>query len=40
LAEVNAVMDGQSGPEEDRLLLTLPEPLRHHGQIRMTDRRG
>ena len=28
LAEVEAVMDGQSGPEEDRLLLTLPEPLR------------
>jgi len=28
LAEVDAVMDGQSGPEEDRLLLTLPEPLR------------
>jgi hypothetical protein len=27
LAEADAVMDGQSGPEEDRLLLTLPEPL-------------
>jgi uncharacterized protein DUF4375 len=28
LAEAGAVMDRQSGPEEDRLLLTLPEPLR------------
>ena len=28
LAEVDAVMAGQPGPEEDRLLLTLPEPLR------------
>lgn len=28
LAEVDAVMDGKSGPEEDRLLLALPEPLR------------
>jgi Domain of unknown function (DUF4375) len=28
LAEVDAVMAGQSGPEEDRLLSTLPEPLR------------
>jgi Domain of unknown function (DUF4375) len=28
LAEVDAVMAGQSGLEEDRLLQTLPEPLR------------
>src|SRR5215510_3764054 len=28
LAEADAVMDGQPGPEEDRLLPALPEPLR------------
>jgi hypothetical protein len=28
LAEVDAIMEGHLGPEEDRLLLTLPEPLR------------
>jgi hypothetical protein len=28
LAEVDAVMNGQSSPEKDRLLVTLPEPLR------------
>jgi len=28
LAEADAAMDGQSGTEEDRLLPTLPEPLR------------
>lgn len=28
LAEADAVMDGKSGPEEDRLLLALPEPVR------------
>jgi hypothetical protein len=28
LAEAEAVMNGTSGPEEDRLLLVLPEPVR------------
>jgi hypothetical protein len=28
LAEVGAVTNGKSGPEEDRLLQALPEPLR------------
>jgi Domain of unknown function (DUF4375) len=28
LAEAGAVMDGRAGPEADRLLLTLPEPIR------------
>src|SRR5262249_61940849 len=28
LAEADAVMGGQYGPEEDRLLAALPEPLR------------
>lgn len=34
LAEADAVMNGQPGPEQDRLLPALPEPLRamlpHH----------
>jgi hypothetical protein len=28
LAQADAVLDGQSGPEEDRLLPSLPEPVR------------